>query len=133
MRILSILIVLLAALPAVIIFARPDPREDLPRDVRLYHDDNGARVDLKRGGTLVVALPADAQAEAGWEFAGPRPEGLMLEGSPIWVSAEAVAPAVGEPGTQVFVFTAREPGNFQLALAHPAASGETWAIEMRVH
>lgn len=133
MRILGILIVLLAALPAVIIVARPNPGQDHPRDVRLYHDDNGARVDLKRGGTLVVALPAEAPREAGWALAAPAPDGLMLEGSPIWVAPEAVAPAVGEPGTQVFIFTAREAGVFELALAHPSGGGETWAVEMQVH
>lgn len=92
--------------------------EHYPAEVQLTDSDDGAMVNLGRGGSLIIALPSNRSTGFRWyvgERAGP---GLELAGDPAYVPAGSTNPVPGGPGTEVFTFKAERPGTVQLVLEY---------------
>jgi inhibitor of cysteine peptidase len=88
------------------------------KEVQLSDPDNGAVVNLTRGGKLIIALASNPSTGFSW-YLGERAEpGLELVDGPRYVPPGSTQPVLGAPGTEVFTFNATEVGTAQIVLEY---------------
>jgi inhibitor of cysteine peptidase len=90
----------------------------LPDEVQLTDADDGAKVGLANGGTLIVALPSNPSTGFSWSVGEQSSPRLELQGEPQYVPPGSTTPVVGAAGTQVFTFKAIAAGTATLTLEY---------------
>lgn len=81
--------------------------------ITVSDDDNGTRIEIKKGELLAVKLSAQLGTGYGWKVVTESKE-LVLKGEPEQVSGQGQKP--GGPDYQTFRFTAARQGETELRL-----------------
>jgi inhibitor of cysteine peptidase len=88
------------------------------KELQLSDSDNGAVVNLTRGGKLAIALASNPSTGFSWYVGERTGPGLELVNGPHYVPPGSTLPVLGAPGTEVFTFEATEAGTIQLVLEY---------------
>jgi inhibitor of cysteine peptidase len=96
-----------------------------PGETRVTKSDDGGRVSLRVGQTLVVELPGNPST--GYSWTGGGQDGVLVpSGEPEFVADSEM---LGSPGTVVLRFEAARPGETRLSLAYERSWETTEPID----
>jgi inhibitor of cysteine peptidase len=106
--------------------------------IDLSESDAGATLDVDRGTTLVVRLPANPTTGYSWALV-TAVTNVLSEGKPIFVQSASAGQQVGAGGTESWSFVAQEPGEQELRFEYrragerdaPPAKSVTFSIRVR--
>jgi predicted secreted protein len=88
------------------------------KELQLSDSDNGAVVNLTRGGNLTIALAGNPSTGFSWYVGEQTGPGLELVDGPHYVPPGSTLPVLGAPGTEVLTFEATKAGTIQLVLEY---------------
>jgi inhibitor of cysteine peptidase len=106
--------------------------------VDLSENDAGAALDVDRGTTLVVRLPANPTTGYTWSLVTSGTS-VVNEGDPTFVQSASAGEKVGAGGTESWSFTAQESGEQELLFEYrrawerdtPPAKSLSYSIRVR--
>src|SRR5262245_19640457 len=88
--------------------------------IDLSESDNGAALDVERGTTLVVRLPANASTGYSWSLVTSG-SSVLSQGEPVFARDAAPDNRVGAGGTESWSFTAQQGGEQELRFEYRRA------------
>ena len=105
------LVLLISCLIVLLTACSPQPEAPL----QLTQKDSGSAQTLSAGQQLIISLESNPTTGYRWGVDGTTPAQLEQAGEPTYTSGSS---AIGAGGTEVFTFTAKDPGEGTLRLKY---------------
>jgi inhibitor of cysteine peptidase len=106
--------------------------------IDLTESDSGAKLDVDRGTTLVIRLPANPTTGYSWSLVTSG-NSVQSQGEPTFVQSASAGERIGVGGTETWSFTAQESGEQELRFEYrrawerdvPPAKSLSYSIRVR--